>query len=187
MTVTSPRVSSASTTNAWVLENPGCGRVAPSLPTVPKMARSSGAGQHRAGELRSQVAGHPPPAEVAAQREREADHRVQVRPGHRTHGQDHRHHQQSRRGDAATRPMPPWFRRPATAAPAPTMTSRNVPNSSANSRRHSWHRSVKSRAQGGCALQQLGDPDAVPAPQCRCRTERSAGWRRSPGSPGGVG
>ena len=51
---------------------------------------------------------------------------------------------------AAPRPIAPWLTALTTGAPAPTTTSRKVPNSSENSRRHSREGSAKRRSHGVC-------------------------------------
>ena len=66
---------------------------------VPEHRAQEQAGQRRADELDEDVARHPPPREVAAQRERQRHGRVQVRAGDRAHEQDDRRHHQARRDD----------------------------------------------------------------------------------------
>ena len=61
-------------------------------------------GQQRTQQLRENVAGHPAPPEVVAQRERDADDGVQVCPRHRTHEQVDRQHSQGRSGDFGDSP-----------------------------------------------------------------------------------
>src|ERR1700735_4131313 len=58
---------------------------------------------------------------------------------------------------AAPRPIAPWVKAFTTGAPAPASTSRNVPNSSENSRRHSREASSNRRAHGGPARHPLAE------------------------------
>ncbi len=62
-------------------------------------ARRNSAASVGAAELHDDVAGNPPPREVAASGEGEADGRVEVGARHLAHEQDDRHHHQPGRGD----------------------------------------------------------------------------------------
>ena len=68
----------------------GPGSVRPALPCLPSSAHSSSVARTAPSELGDDVGGHPPPGEVAAQREGDADRRVQVGARDRAHEQDDR-------------------------------------------------------------------------------------------------
>src|SRR5665213_3323195 len=65
---------------------------------------------------------------------------------------------------AAARPICPCERAPTTPAPAATITSRNVPNSSLNNRRHFVIEISEITRPDRLPLQQGSNGEAVPAP-----------------------
>ena len=96
MTLTSPKVSTASITKALNDEYVGR-RVVGSVGRRDADDRlQEPGGQGGADQLDDDVAGHPPPREVPAQREGDADRRVEVGAGDLAHEQDDAHHHQRR-------------------------------------------------------------------------------------------
>ena len=99
MTLTSPNVRTTSIQNASPFEKPARRIVRP----VDRRHVHDGLEEPRrergAAELDDDVARDPPPREVAPQRERDADRRVEVRARDLAHEQDDRHHHQPGRDD----------------------------------------------------------------------------------------
>ncbi len=76
---------------------------------------------------------------------------------------------------SALRPIAPMWSALTTTAPAATSTRKNVPITSAKTRRHSYERFEKSRTHAGCRAIAAG-------------TRTMGGWPTpAPGAPGGTG
>jgi hypothetical protein len=96
ITLTRVLVSTSSISNDCQTVARGPGRVAPRCPTSPNIASKEQAGEDCAGELSQQVVRHPSPREVALDRKRERDDRVEVRAGNRAEHVNQRCHREAR-------------------------------------------------------------------------------------------
>jgi hypothetical protein len=92
--VSKPAVSSTSMSNACSELTPAPGSVAPSLPTVPNIARRKIAGRDAARNLPENVAGHAMPEKLSSYGEGEGDGGIEMSPAYRAHelGDDHDDH-----------------------------------------------------------------------------------------------
>ena len=94
-------------------------------------------GQDVTDQMDHRVPGDPPPGEVATEREDDAHRGVEVGPGHLPMGRMMAMTIIPGATTAAVRPTVPGKAFAIIPPPAATNTSRNVPKSSAHSRRHS--------------------------------------------------
>jgi len=97
---------------AWTSLIAGAGMVAPNLPGLPSTAQRKRQAQQPARCLGGHVAGQPPPRELRAQREGDADDGVEVGAADLAHEEDHSHHQEPGGGHgSSTRDRHPADRR----------------------------------------------------------------------------